>query len=53
MSEKKKSKKRFHFYSLLRIGAVGVGAVVWPLVDQMNPDRSVKALAIQKLMLVH
>ena len=26
-------------------GAVGVGAVVWPLVDQMNPDASVKALA--------
>ena len=25
--------------------AVGVGSVVWPLVDQMNPDRSVKALA--------
>ena len=27
------------------LGAVGVGAVVWPLIDQMNPDRSVKALA--------
>ena len=26
-------------------GAVGVGAAVWPLVDQMNPDASVKALA--------
>ena len=27
------------------MGAVGVAAVVWPLVDQMNPDASVKALA--------
>ena len=24
---------------------MGVGAAVWPLVDQMNPDASVKALA--------
>ena len=24
---------------------MGVGAVVWPLIDQMNPDASVKALA--------
>ena len=27
------------------MGAVGVGATVWPLIDQMNPDASVKALA--------
>ena len=27
------------------LGAVGVGAAVWPLIDQMNPDASVKALA--------
>ena len=27
------------------LGAVGVGAAVWPLIDQMNPDSSVKALA--------
>lgn len=26
-------------------GAVGAGAAVWPLVDQMNPDASVLALA--------
>jgi ubiquinol-cytochrome c reductase iron-sulfur subunit len=25
------------------LGAVGVGAAVWPLIDQMNPDASVKA----------
>ena len=27
------------------VGAVGVGATVWPMIDQMNPDASVKALA--------
>ena len=33
------------FTASYALGAVGVGAVVWPLVDQMNPDKSVKALA--------
>ena len=27
------------------LGAVGAGAVVWPLVDQMNPDASTLALS--------
>ena len=27
------------------MGAVGAAAVAWPLIDQMNPDASVKALA--------
>ena len=27
------------------VGAVGVAAVAWPLIDQLNPDRSVLALA--------
>ena len=27
------------------MGAVGEGATVWPMIDQMNPDASVKALA--------
>ncbi len=46
MSDKKKPKRReFLFTASYAIGAVGVGAAVWPLVDQMNPDRSVKALA--------
>ena len=27
------------------LGVVGIGATVWPLIDQMNPDSSVKALA--------
>jgi ubiquinol-cytochrome c reductase iron-sulfur subunit len=27
------------------MGVVGVGAVAWPLIDQMNPDASTRALA--------
>ena len=45
MSEKKVERREFLFTASYAVGAVGVGAVVWPLVDQMNPDASVKALA--------
>ena len=46
MSDKKKTKRRdFLFTASYAIGAVGVGSAIWPLVDQMNPDASVKALA--------
>ena len=45
MSEKKPERREFLFTASYAVGAVGVGAVVWPLVDQMNPDASVKALA--------
>ena len=46
MSDRKNPKRRdFLFTASYAIGAVGVGAAVWPLVDQMNPDSSVKALA--------
>ena len=46
MSELKKTKRRdFIFTASYALGAVGVGAAVWPLIDQMNPDASVKALA--------
>ena len=45
MSEKKVERRDFLFTASYAVGAVGVGAVVWPLVDQMNPDASVKALA--------
>ena len=46
MSEEKKTNRRdFIFTASYALGAVGVGAAVWPLVDQMNPDASVKALA--------
>ena len=46
MSEQKKAKRRdFIFTASYTLGAVGVRATVWPLIDQMNPDASVKALA--------
>ena len=45
MSEKKPERREFLFTASYAVGAVGIGAVVWPLVDQMNPDASVKALA--------
>ena len=46
MSDKKpKNRRDFIFTATAAAGAVGVGAAVWPLIDQMNPDASVKALA--------
>ena len=46
MKEEKKTNRRdFIFTASYALGAVGVGAAVWPLIDQMNPDASVKALA--------
>ena len=46
MSKKIQSERReFLFTVTYTVGAVGVGAAIWPLVDQMNPDSSVKALA--------
>ena len=45
MSEKKVKRRDFIFTATYAVGAVGVAATVWPLVDQMNPDASVKALA--------
>ena len=45
-SDKKKPNRRdFLVTATTAAGAVGVGAAVWPLIDQMNPDASVKALA--------
>ncbi len=45
--QKKTGNKRrdFLFTATYTLGAVGVGVAVWPLIDQMNPDASVKALA--------
>ena len=44
MSEEIKPKRRdFLFTATYTIGAVGIGATIWHLVDQMNPDSSVKA----------
>jgi len=45
MEEKKTKRRDFIFTASYTLGAVGVGASVWPLIDQMNPDASVKALA--------
>ena len=46
MSDQEKIKRRdFLFTASYAIGAVGVASAVWPLIDQMNPDSSVKALA--------
>ena len=40
----KKDRRDFLFTASYTLGAIGLGATVWPL-DQMNPDSSVKALA--------
>ena len=45
MSDKKPKRREFLFTATTAVGAVGAAAVVWPMVDQMNPDASVKALA--------
>ena len=39
MSKKIQPKRRdFLFTATYTIGAVGLGAAIWPLIDQMNPD---------------
>ena len=46
MSDQKKVNRRDFIYTASTVvGIVGVGAAAWPLIDQMNPDASVKALA--------
>ena len=44
-SEKKNNRRDFLYTATYTIGAVGIGATIWPFIDQMNPDSSVKALA--------
>jgi ubiquinol-cytochrome c reductase iron-sulfur subunit len=39
------SRRDFLYIATGSFAAVGAAAVVWPLVDQMNPDASVQALA--------
>ena len=34
--EKKVNRRDFLFTASYTVGAVGLGAVVWPLIDQMN-----------------
>jgi ubiquinol-cytochrome c reductase iron-sulfur subunit len=38
-------RRDFLFIATGAVAAVGVGAVAWPLIDQMNPDASTLALA--------
>ncbi len=45
MSDKKTKRREFIYTASYALGAVGVGATVWPLIDQMNPYASVKALS--------
>jgi len=44
-----KNRRDFLFTATYSIGAVGVAATLWPFVDQMNPDASVKAMAITEV----
>jgi ubiquinol-cytochrome c reductase iron-sulfur subunit len=39
------NRRDFLYSATAAMGAVGVGAVGWPLIHQMNPDASVQALA--------
>jgi len=41
----KPNRRDFLYIATGAVGAVGVGAVAWPLIDQMNPDASTLALA--------
>ena len=43
--ENKKDRRDFIFTDSYTVGAVGIGAVIWPFIQPMNPDESVKALA--------
>ena len=45
MSDKKPERRDFLFTATYTLGAIGVGATIWPFIDQMNPDKSVQALA--------
>jgi len=45
MAEKKTNRRDFLFTATYAVGAMGEGATIWPMIDQMNPDASVKALA--------
>ncbi len=44
-SFKKTNRRDFLFTASYTVGAVGLGATIWPFIAQMNPDSSVKALA--------
>ena len=39
------TRRDFLFYATGGVAAVGTGAAVWPLINQMNPSADVKALS--------
>jgi len=39
------TRRDFLYYAVAGTGAVGAGAAIWPLVNQMNPSADVKALS--------
>ena len=41
----KKNRRDFLYTASYTLGAVGLGAAIWHFIDQMNPDKSVEALA--------
>ncbi len=45
ISKKETTRRDFLYLATGSVAAIGVGSVLWPLVDQMNPDASVLALA--------
>lgn len=44
-AKSKATRRDFLYVATGAVGAVGTAAVVWPLIDQMNPDASTLALA--------
>ena len=45
IEEDEGTRRDFLFYATGGVAAVGTGAAVWPLINQMNPSADVKALA--------
>ncbi len=39
------TRRDFLYIATAAVGAVGTGAAIWPFIDQMNPDASVRALS--------
>ena len=55
-NNKKPTRREFIHIATTAVGAVGAGCIALPLVTQMNPDASVKALAkveVDILSLIH
>ncbi len=44
-TKKQPTRRDFLYVSTAAMGVVGTATAVWPLIDQMNPDATVKALA--------